>query len=236
LHTYLPSRLLGSDAVVAGFSTRRGGDDLAALAADAGFDLDRLYMLTQVHGARVVEVAGDEGVARVRAVEADALVTAARGVAVAVRTADCVPVLLADDRGHVVAAAHAGWRGLVAGVIGRAVEVLCRRAGAEPAGLVAAVGPAIDACCFEVGDEVARQIARAVGNESATAAGPRGRPHVDLRRAAALSLAAAGVAPSRIELVGPCTRCAASHFHSYRRAGAGQGRQVSFVALRGAPD
>ncbi len=230
--TFLPSRLLSTRRVVAGFSTRQGGDEPEALAADAGFSPEALYMVTQVHGTRVVEIAGDEAVDEVQTIEADALVTAASGVALAIRTADCVPLLLASADGRVVSAAHAGWRGLVDGVVAAAVESVCRLSGTPAATMRAAVGPAIDDCCFEVGDEVAAKIIKAIGDPSIASLGPRGRPHVDLRRATVLALAATGIGSSSIELVGACTRCAASMFHSYRRVGAGKGRQVSFVHLR----
>ena len=232
---YLPSELLTSSRVIAGFSTRAGGDDEAALAASAGLDPTRLFMVTQVHGRTLVEVGSDDRTERICPTEADALVTTTPGTAVAVRTADCVPVLLADPAGSAVAAAHAGWRGLVAGVIEAAVEAVVRRSGLPSAGsLVAAIGPAIDHCCFEVGEEVAEEIVTAVGTEEIVHR-PEGapRPYVDLRGAARLRLRGAGLLDGTIELVGPCTRCASDLLHSYRRDGPRSGRQVSFVAPTG---
>jgi len=231
---FLPSSLLSNDRVIAGFSTRGGGDDEPALAGAAGFDHDRLFMVTQVHGRELVDVGSEDLPRRIRTIEADALVTSTPGVTVAVRTADCVPVLVADPQGRAVAAAHAGWRGLVAGVIEAAVAAVAERSEQAPAGaLVAAVGPAIDPCCFEVGEEVGEEIAAAVGTTEVVAHRPGApRPFVDLRRAAVLRLRASGLADEHIELVGPCTRCEADLLHSYRREGPRSGRQVSFVALR----
>jgi YfiH family protein len=221
---------------VAGFSTRAGGDDPGALARAAGFPLGRLYMVTQVHGSRVVEVRGDEDPAAVRTEPADALVTRAPGVALAVRTADCVPVLLSCVAGPggapVVAAVHGGWRGIVAGVIPAAVARVAALAGAPASSLRAAIGPAIGPCCFEVDETVATTLAAAVGRpEVVVDRGATARPHVDLGRAARWALLGAGVAPEHVEAVGPCTRCAASLLHSYRRDGSRQGRQLSFVWL-----
>src|SRR5262245_48731451 len=157
-----------------GFSTRRGGvstgryatlnvggkwgDDPAAvahnrrrLAAAGGFDWSRLYTAKQVHGARVALVVAGTLPERVADTEADVVVTAQPGVVVGVYTADCVPVLIADDEGR-VAAAHAGWRGTVAGVANAAVEALVSL-GARRERLRAALGPSICARCFEVGEE-----------------------------------------------------------------------------------
>lgn len=226
---FFPSRLLTRGAIAAGFSTRAGGDDAEALARAADFSLDRLFMVTQVHGARVLEIDGAASVEAVRSERCDALVTATAGVALAVRTADCVPVLL--EGGGAVAAAHAGWRGLEAGVIEAAIEALSSRWAAAPSTLRAAVGPAIGPCCFEVGPDVAQRLSAAVDEPEVVRPGARGRPHVDLRRATALKLRAAGVPAKQIELVGPCTRCSADLLHSYRRHGPGGGRQISFVTI-----
>ncbi|MGZ3428856.1 MAG: polyphenol oxidase family protein, partial [Polyangia bacterium] len=161
-----------------GFSTRRGGvstgryatlnvggkwgDDpehvahnRRRLAAAGGFDLSRLYTARQVHGARVALVVEGTLPERVAETEADVVVTAQPGAVVGVYTADCVPILVADDEGR-VAAAHAGWRGTVAGVAAAAVEALVS-IGARRERLRAALGPSICARCFEVGDEVATQ-------------------------------------------------------------------------------
>src|SRR5262245_35211874 len=107
----------------------------------------RLLFLKQVHGARVVE-APWEGTP-----EADAGVASRPGWIVGVETADCLPLLLVDPRAHRVAAVHAGWRGTAAHVAARAVDAL-RAAGSRPEDLVAALGPAIGPCCYEVGEEL----------------------------------------------------------------------------------
>lgn len=228
------SSLLADAGVAAAFSTRYGGDDLHGLAHDTGFSASRLYMATQVHGAVVIEISGRESVDEVRSVKADALVTSTPGIALAVRTADCVPVLLAAKVGghsgsRVVAAVHAGWRGIVAGVIPAAVGVLTER-GAKTSDLYAAIGPAIDPCCFEVQGDVAETLAQAVGRrEIIIERGDGAKPHVDLRAAAFWSLQTSGLRREQVEVVGPCTRCAAELFHSYRREGGGVGRQFSVV-------
>ena len=171
--------------------------------------------LRQVHSARVVTVAtpGPHG-------EGDALVTTARGLALSVITADCVPVLVATPAS--VAAIHAGWRGLAAGVI----PVALRELPGLAAGARAWLGPAIGPCCYEVSEEVAAEVIAASSPEVAVP-GPSGRPHLDLRRAAALQLAAAGV--EAVRMLGPCSRCHPELSWSYRREGKAAGRNIAYV-------
>jgi YfiH family protein len=183
----------------------------------------RLLLLKQVHGAMVAEAPWDG------TPEADAGVSTRPGWLLGVQTADCLPVLLVDPRRRLVAAAHAGWRGAAAGVAARAVEALVAR-GSRPEDLVAALGPAIGACCYEVGEDV-----RAAFGPSGAPffhAGPRGRAHLDVRAANVRQLLDAGLAPERLHHVADCTRCRADLYHSYRRDGRAAGRMVSFVGFR----
>jgi YfiH family protein len=177
--------------------------------------------MRQVHGATVLAAhAGACG-------EGDALVTTEAGLALVVVTADCVPILLAgSDR---VAAVHAGWRGLVAGVIAAALEKFD-----DPGRVVAWIGPAIGPCCYEVGEEVAAPVvARSAALVRST--GPRGRPHLDLPLAAAIELSRRGVA--QVRRLAVCTACHPGTLESYRREGAAAGRNLSSIWLRaGAPD
>jgi YfiH family protein len=154
----------------------------------------------------------------------DGLWTSTPGVALAVLTADCVPVVVADPNGRRVAALHAGWRGLTAGILERGVEAL-REQGSAPAELMAFVGPAIGPCCYEVGDDVAAAARDALG-EDAVVKGPE-KAHVDLWTGARIALARAGV--TRVWLAGLCTRSEPHRFYSHR-AGA-TGRQGAIVML-----
>ncbi len=197
----------------------------AALAAE-GLSPGGLALVSQVHGADVMEAREGAGPLRT-AGEADALLTAIPGVTVAVRTADCVPLLLAAP-GPVpaVAAAHAGWRGTTARIAERALEALCARSGARPEDVVVAIGPAIGPCCYEVGPEVAGPVGALC--PEAVREGPRGRPHVDLRATNAALLRARGV--RQVALVGGCTACG-SALYSHRADGPATGRQAAFIAL-----
>lgn len=192
-----------------------------------GFHLVRVR---QVHGATCL--AADE-VTSSPAGDADALVTHRPGVAVAIATADCVPVLLAAPEAGAVAAVHAGWRGTVASIAAVGVRALVER-GARPGEVRAALGPSIDGCCYEIEREIAERFANDLGSRiwSAWRDGERpGKGYLDLRRVNALVLADAGVPEESIERVGPCTYCGGGPFASFRREGAAAGRQLSWVAL-----
>jgi polyphenol oxidase len=168
--------------------------------------------LKQIHSA-VVLAAERAGLAG----EGDALVTGLVGVPVSVRTADCYPILLADERNHAVAAVHAGWRGTAAQIVVKTLAEMHVRFGTEAADLRVAIGPGIGVCCYEVGVEVARQF----GLEQA------GR--VDLAEMNHRQLVDAGVAEGRIDVLGGCTKCDGRRFHSFRRDQERAGRMVSYI-------
>jgi polyphenol oxidase len=235
-----------------GFTTRRGGvseppyealdfavlrdparlrENQRRLAAAVGFDPAVLHQATQVHGRAVLVADGDPASMLER--EADALVAEpGSGHAVAVRIADCVPVLLASPASGRVAAVHAGWRGIVAGVVAAAAERLgADDPGDARPGLVAAIGPSIGPCCFEVGLDVAESIAAASGPEViARRAGDKA--YVDLRRAVRAQLVGLGVADAAIDDVPGCTRCDRERFYSYRRDGDASGRLLAVIVAR----
>lgn len=180
-----------------------------------------LYEVNQVHGPVVAVAAGDT--ASMRRFDADALIaTPEQARAVAVRTADCVPILLADLRSGAVAAVHAGWRGIEARVLGAAISAL-----PDSAELVAAIGPHIGPCCFEVSLDVAERIS----NAASAAVVRRTRADkawVDLGEAARVQLHMLGLPDTHIDLLAHCTFCS-SGYHSYRRDGAAAGRQWSAI-------
>jgi YfiH family protein len=142
-----------------------------------------------------------------------------------VRTADCVPLLLVDPRGHRVAAVHSGWRGTHARIAARAVEALAAR-GSRPADLLAVVGPAIGPCCYRVSSELAEQFESAFGAEVVR----RGSaPSLDLPLAVALTLTGVGVEPNRVEVMPHCTHCQPERFFSHRRDAGVTGRHLAYV-------
>jgi YfiH family protein len=140
--------------LVHGFGTRHS--DIPALFAN-------LATLKQIHSSTCLPAGGRAGLIG----EGDALLEDAPGAVVAVRTADCIPILLVDGRRRAVAAVHAGWRGTAAGIAWRAVEGMRERFGTDAVDVHAAIGPGIGACCFEVGPEVAAVFGRGcAGNDS----------------------------------------------------------------------
>lgn len=179
----------------------------------------------QVHGAGVADAeAVLDGAAPV---EADAVVARRPGVAAIVRTADCVPILIAAPSINAVAAVHAGWRGIIAGVIEASVERL-RSAGARPEELLAAIGPSIGVDAYEVGDDVAAEFARR-DLRGSIRPGPR-KAHVDCHHAARALLMRCGLVPDRIEGEPICTYANRDEFFSARRDGAISGRLGAAIA------
>ncbi|MDB5294473.1 MAG: hypothetical protein JWO31_456 [Phycisphaerales bacterium] len=263
------SPALAAVGIPHGFSTRVGGISAGPFAslnlgnpngcpvqdpsANIPLNYDRLHaaigavgraraFVHQVHGDRVVVATA--GAAFDHHAKADAVVCTDLGRVAAVRVADCVPVLLATADGRAVAAVHAGWRGVVAGVVTKAVEALRRsageagpatgRAGAGGAGvpLVAAVGPSIGFDAFEVGPEVAAEFERAFGGDAAGLLKPSanaGKAMADLRGGIRLQLLAAGVDVGAIDTTDRCTFRDAEEFFSHRRENGVTGRMAALI-------
>lgn len=185
----------------------------------------RFARVRQVHGARVVRLA----VPCEPAEEADAVLSTTEGVAACVSVADCVPILLADPETGAVAAVHAGWRGTLARAAEEGVRALAREVGAPAARLLAAIGPSIGRCCYEVSPDLAARFREAFG-DAIVRPGPR--LTLDLWGANAAVLAAAGVPAARVEVLGRCTSCEPETFFSHRRDAGRTGRQMAFIAPR----
>jgi polyphenol oxidase len=245
--------LLGA-GVVAAFTGRAGGGsappyDTLNLGLRVGDDLRRVLanrrrvatvlglagrpwaLARQVHGAEVLRVtAGGLGAGPPEAKpplgDADGLVTADPGVVLAVLTADCVPVLLADPAAGVVGAVHAGWRGLAAGVVEAGVAAMAEL-GADPGSCVGLVGPAAGGCCYEVGADVREAVGS--GHPAALATTRDGRPALDPAAGAAQALERAGV--GQVRLARECTIDLAGRFFSHRRDHGRTGRQAGLIAL-----
>lgn len=256
------SPLLRDVGVVHAFSTRVGGVskppyeslNLGLLAKDAQTDgnanvsenfrrlrraigAERLMRVEvrQVHGAEVWSPPAKP----IRAPDApcaDAMVTDRVGKLLTIRTADCVPVLLASKTGHVVAAIHAGWRGVVEKVVPAAVHVLYQSYGVSPQDLVAAIGPCISVEHFEVGSEVGVLFAEAELEQAVERTGAK--PHVDLRAAVLQQLVREGLRNEAVDRTDRCTYRDREEFYSHRRdvTHEGQrdtGRMAAVIAVGG---
>lgn len=253
---YYVSPLLESRGVPHAFSTRIGGlspapfdslnlgnpsgcatqDDYGRiyqnydlLQAAAGLGGRERCWVHQVHGGAVISI--HRGQPFESGAKADALVTDDADRIAAVRVADCVPVLIATDDGRAVAAVHAGWRGVIAGVVPNAVAAVRQLAGDDAAAVVAAIGPCIGFDAFEVGPEVIEQF------EATFAAAPvrrreDGKGHVDLRQAIRLQLRALGLDDPRIDATDRCTFRDGDEFFSHRRDQGVTGRMAALIAPR----
>jgi YfiH family protein len=223
-------------------------ENLRRLARAAGLSgAEAFASAHQVHGDRVVGAlrtgfreifspstsaqATAEGPAE-HAVHADAIVALEPGVAASVRVADCVPILLYAPDVGIAAAVHSGWRGARLSIAGRGVRALQQVAGADPASLLAAVGPSIGRCCYEVSADLATAFRAQFGAEATDDPARFPKPHLDLRRVVESALVAAGVRPERIEHVGGCTSCEVSTYFSHRRDRGRTGRHLAFVLAR----
>ena len=182
--------------------------------------------LSQVHGCAVVEAKGAMQ-------EADGIWTTRAGLRIGVRVADCVPILLAgplEDGRPWIAALHAGWRGATGGILRRGVG-LFREQGGDPAALSYAFGPAIQACHFEVGEEVIESAkSDPAWHGGLRREGPKGKPHLDLHgflRAQALDL---GLDPRKDGSLPLCTMCQTELLHSFR-AGDRTARQWGWAEI-----
>lgn len=196
----------------------------------AGREPPGLARARQVHGAAVVRAEACLDTAAPP--EADAVVSVTRGVGACVVTADCVPLLIAVRDGRGVAAVHAGWRGLAAGVVEAGVAALAAAAGADPSELAAGIGPHARACCYEVDTPVLDALAERHAEALATSTRPARPGHalLDLGAVARAALLRAGLDSAAVgNAASACTFCDPRSFPSYRRDGPRAGRLVHFV-------
>jgi len=228
--SWAPGRAaLARRTAIARFTERHDGDfrvdgDADELTARRQAVVDRPWTwLHQVHGSRVVVVTRPGGGT---GEHADAAVTADPGAALAVQAADCAPVVLVGE--GVVGVAHAGWRGLEAGVVANAVEHM-RRLGASD--VEACIGPCIEPASYEFGTDLLDRLASAIGPE-ARGRTRDGAPALDLSAAVRSQLADVGI--DRVERVGGCTAEQSGRFYSYRARGE-TGRQAAVVWIESAP-
>jgi hypothetical protein len=252
---YYSSPLLEQAGIPHAFSTRLGGVSAAPFDSlnlgnpsgcdlkDDGEQIERNYArlfeaigragrercrMHQVHGAIVHDVQRGEPFESGR--KGDAIVSDDPSRVIAIRVADCVPILLATENGRLVAAIHAGWRGVIAGVVTESVVQMLRRSGATAEHLLAAIGPCISEPAFEVGSEVVAAFAERFGSDSPTRMLPDKKGRVDLRAAVRLQLLRRGVLESRIDQTDRCTVRDAAEFFSHRREHGITGRMAAVIS------
>ena len=216
------------------------------VTASLGSEPAPLIRVKQVHGNTVRIVRNGDDVARAIAErpEGDAIVSNAAGLALAVMVADCVPILVADPARGVAAAVHAGWRGTCARVAPTAIGLMCREFGADPARMIAAIGPSVGPDDYEVGEQLIDAflsaghaaadvdrwfIRRGLARRSLAKAAPK--PHLDLWSANRDQLIAAGLSRDHIYLCGLSTVAHPDVFDSYRVAGERAGRMAGVIVV-----
>jgi hypothetical protein len=253
--------LLPFENLVHGISTRNGGVsgvpfaslNLGADTGDAiecvvrnyeifstalGFNLAGLVSSKQVHGSQLAVI--DDAFAG-RGVFAgeprlqgyDALITKSPGRTLMVRVADCVPVILFAPERQIAAVVHAGWRGTLAGIAGKAVRKMVQKYHADPGDIRAGIGPAIGPCCYCVQEEVADAFKNAPHLYPAVFREMRGELFLNLWEANRLQLLRQGLSAGNIETAGLCTFCRTDLFFSHRREKGKTGRFGAFAGLRG---
>jgi len=250
--TVVESIVLAEQGVKHAFCTRRGGvsegfcgslnvsaherDDPAAVSENwrrlsHAFSLSREHVVTlrQVHGTRVVH--GGKDPVGYSEPEADGIITALPGRACAIKTADCLPILLYDSRKRAVGAVHAGWRGTAADIAARAVRHFEEFIGSSPSDVIAVLGPAIGPCCYEIDESVATHVKQREANMPALHYRGMGKWTFDLTLANERQLLNAGIRRDAIFSVRLCTSCRKDLFFSYRRDGEKTGRQLNFIVL-----
>jgi YfiH family protein len=225
---------------------------LAALGATTGKRKWPLVNLNQIHSAIIHRVRRGERVP----LKGDGLITDVRGVMLAVKIADCVPVIIADRRREAIGIFHAGWRGTAARIVEKGVGELRHHFGSDPADLVAAIGPAIGRCCYEIGDQVESEFESQFAywrelfedvfdswslhtkypllfmNQRAPGHGePALSRHLDLVEANCRQLLDAGLKPENIDRLDLCTSCHTDLFFSYRKERV-TGRMMAAVGMR----
>lgn len=204
-----------------GFTLR--GETIESVATGLGLPGCRYARTDQVHGREVHALPESPGRGTLLG---DAFMTEKAAQICHVRTADCVPILVAHREGRAVAAIHAGWRGTALDVAGETLRQMARRFGVRPADCVAAIGPRICGSCYEVGEEVLKALG-GLGLEEGWRSGDR---FVDLGAVNAMLLERAGIPRERIEILPECTYCDA-RFTSYRRDKSEAGRQVNWIVM-----
>jgi len=210
-----------------------------------------VVFLNQIHSGRVYTVESSAGfhestlpfylfssscpigtrLPKIENYEGDALVTNVGNAALAIKTADCFPVLIADPVHRAIGAVHSGWRGTLARVLPRAIEEMSRRFRSDPARLLFAIGPGIRECCFEVDEDVAGLFAETYPEKSTVRPSAPGKYLVNLAAVLKVQMTQSGVPPENQHDLGMCTCCNTREFFSRRAEGASAGRMMAVIAV-----
>jgi len=226
----LSNRLLQIRHVVHGFGNKDWGK--STFDSDPSLKRFRVLFLRQVHSDRVWIVPSAEQLNQKKKLAGDAAITEIPGILLFIKTADCLPVLLADASRPVVAAVHCGWRGTLKKILGKTVRLMMESFGCSPASLVAAFGPSINRDCYEVEGDMIREFRKEGFPESCFKPSPKKKEKyfLDLKKANQIQLENTGLAPENITIIDLCSHCEPD-LYSYRRDQEKTGRNFSFIGL-----
>lgn len=212
--------------VMAFFSTKTLSDiSIERLLLDELCIEAHVYIPIQKHTDKVHVLGSD-----MERVVADAVITSNKNVMIGIKVADCVPILLFDKKAGVAGAVHAGWRGTSAGILKRTIEMMQSEFGSLPEDIMAAIGPSIKGCSYEVDDNVMKAVRSASGDGGyIKEAGEK--YFIDLAHANRLQAISSGIPEDNIWLSDECTFCNSEKFHSYRYSGEKAGRQGGFIMM-----
>ncbi len=204
------------------------------LARAFGTQVEKLVTVTQVHGCDILLLdQPNPDFSHFQKLECDGIVTNQPGIMIGVCVADCVPVLLLDPVHRVAAALHAGWKGTAEGIVRKGIEAMTAIFNSEPSHILAAIGPAIGPCCYEVDEPVAAAF-RTGGNDfdACAVSTGEGKWRLNLAEANRRQLLRAGIAEENLETTPLCVSCEKDTFFSYRRDKGETGRQMGFIMLQ----
>ncbi len=246
--SFITSKLFAQYDIQGVFSERQGGISPSPWdGLNLGFDLgdshqhieDNLHQLCmhaqlpiphrskQVHDTHAIICSG---IGIQHTDEADILLSRTPATSIAIRTADCLPILLVDTKHGIAAAVHAGWRGTAKNIAGIAIERM-QAMGAQTEYILASLGPCIQSCCFEIDMQTADNITQSHPLAKTHIKISREKAYADLQSINRLQLQSSGISDKHIEQIKLCTCCLSTRFFSYRRDGMHSGRQLAIVAL-----
>lgn len=211
------------DFTLSGSPSMLNEQQILFLNQELGEKIEDFYSIKQVHGNAVVHLKNNN-FDKSMIEEADAVMTDVAGVAIGVRTADCLPMLMVDPKHHAVAAVHAGWKGTELNIACTTLEAMSGAFGSHPEDIKVVFGPCIRECCYKVGEE----FLRIFSNDTTY---KEGYPYFNLPGANLRQLQAAGVNLKNVSDGGICT-CCQKGFYSYRRNKEKAGRMLHLILLR----
>jgi YfiH family protein len=257
IHYIKPQHISAVKGVAVGFTTRHEGvsrppynslnlglntndphhniqGNRSLLARAFGAKSEQLLTVTQVHGNDILIVdSPNSDVTHFLKVECDGIITNQPDIMIGIATADCVPLLILDPVKRVAAALHAGWKSTASGIVRKGVAAMVGNFGSNPSDLLAAIGPAIGPCCYEVDEPVHAAFASdATAWEQASSEVSKGKWKFDISAAVTLQLEESGLLPEKIETSQQCVCCTQELFFSYRRDKGETGRHLGFIMLK----